>query len=85
MLRKVRKLKCTYVTSYRILLMQLSFIQCRIELEKTRLLVLEAADQLDRLGNKKARGIIAMAKVVFCLYYEKASGSNFYFTRNRKC
>lgn len=38
-------------------------IQCRIELEKARLLVLEAADQLDRLGNKKARGTIAMAKV----------------------
>ncbi|XP_028786959.1 probable acyl-CoA dehydrogenase IBR3 [Neltuma alba] len=37
--------------------------KCRIELEKTRLLVLEAADQLDRIGNKKARGIIAMAKV----------------------
>lgn len=34
-----------------------------MELEKTRLLVLEAADQLDRLGNKKARGTIAMAKV----------------------
>jgi hypothetical protein len=27
-------------------------------------LVLEAADQLDRLGNKKARGTIAMAKVI---------------------
>ncbi|PRQ39277.1 putative acyl-CoA dehydrogenase/oxidase, protein kinase [Rosa chinensis] len=37
--------------------------KCRIELEKTRLLVLEAADQLDRLGNKKARGTLAMAKV----------------------
>ncbi|KAH7573532.1 hypothetical protein ACOSQ2_007557 [Xanthoceras sorbifolium] len=37
--------------------------KCRIELERTRLLVLEAADQLDRLGNKTARGIIAMAKV----------------------
>lgn len=36
-----------------------------MELEKTRLLVLEAADQLDRLGNKKARGTIAMAKVNF--------------------
>lgn len=36
---------------------------CRVDLEKTRLLVLEAADQLDRLGNKEARGIIAMAKV----------------------
>ncbi|KAL9259476.1 putative acyl-CoA dehydrogenase IBR3 [Drosera capensis] len=36
---------------------------CRVDLERTRLLVLEAADQLDRLGNKKARGIIAMAKV----------------------
>ncbi|KAL0393282.1 UNVERIFIED_CONTAM: putative acyl-CoA dehydrogenase IBR3 [Sesamum radiatum] len=37
--------------------------KCRIELESTRLLVLEAADQLDLLGNKKARGTIAMAKV----------------------
>ncbi|XVF28283.1 hypothetical protein REPUB_Repub15cG0016500 [Reevesia pubescens] len=37
--------------------------KCRVEVEQTRLLVLEAADQLDRLGNKKARGIIAMAKV----------------------
>ncbi|GFZ13976.1 acyl-CoA dehydrogenase-like protein [Actinidia rufa] len=37
--------------------------KCRIELEKTRLLVLEAADQLDRLGNKRAYGTIAMAKV----------------------
>lgn len=41
-------------------------VQCRVELEKTRLLVLEAADQLDRNGNKKARGIIAMAKVNQC-------------------
>ena len=38
-------------------------MQCRIELEQARLLVLEAADQLDRHGNKKARGILAMAKV----------------------
>ncbi|XP_071701855.1 probable acyl-CoA dehydrogenase IBR3 [Rutidosis leptorrhynchoides] len=37
--------------------------KCRIELESTRLLVLEAADQLDRHGNKKARGALAMAKV----------------------
>ncbi|XAR57051.1 hypothetical protein NMG60_11025060 [Bertholletia excelsa] len=37
--------------------------KCRIDLEQTRLLVLEAADQLDRLGNKKARGYLAMAKV----------------------
>ncbi|KAJ0979775.1 hypothetical protein J5N97_015249 [Dioscorea zingiberensis] len=37
--------------------------KCRVEVEKTRLLVLEAADQLDRLGNKRARGTIAMAKV----------------------
>ncbi|XP_020108345.1 probable acyl-CoA dehydrogenase IBR3 isoform X2 [Ananas comosus] len=37
--------------------------KCRIEVEQARLLVLEAADQLDRLGNKRARGIIAMAKV----------------------
>lgn len=40
-----------------------SILQCRIEVEQARLLVLEAADQLDRLGNKTARGIIAMAKV----------------------
>ncbi|KAI4376720.1 hypothetical protein MLD38_014449 [Melastoma candidum] len=38
--------------------------KCRVELESTRLLVLEAADQLDRLGNKMARGTIAMAKVM---------------------
>uniref|UniRef100_A0A0D9X2W2 Acyl-CoA dehydrogenase family member 11 n=1 Tax=Leersia perrieri TaxID=77586 RepID=A0A0D9X2W2_9ORYZ len=37
--------------------------KCRVELEQARLLVLEAADQLDRHGNKKARGILAMAKV----------------------
>ncbi|XP_010524721.1 PREDICTED: probable acyl-CoA dehydrogenase IBR3 isoform X2 [Tarenaya hassleriana] len=37
--------------------------KCRVELERTRLLVLEAANQLDMFGNKKARGIIAMAKV----------------------
>lgn len=48
-------------------------LQCRIELERTRLLVLEAADQLDRHGNKKARGILAMAKVhdFFCILYPK--------------
>ncbi|KAK1295018.1 hypothetical protein QJS10_CPA16g01564 [Acorus calamus] len=37
--------------------------KCRIELEMTRLLVLEAADQMDRLGNKRAQGTVAMAKV----------------------
>ncbi|KAL5713153.1 medium-chain acyl-CoA dehydrogenase [Ranunculus cassubicifolius] len=37
--------------------------KCRVELEMTRLIVLEAADQLDRHGNKKARGILAIAKV----------------------
>ncbi|XP_024993881.1 probable acyl-CoA dehydrogenase IBR3 isoform X2 [Cynara cardunculus var. scolymus] len=37
--------------------------KCRIELERTRLLVFEAADQLDKHGNKKARGALAMAKV----------------------
>ncbi|KAE9598916.1 putative acyl-CoA dehydrogenase/oxidase, protein kinase [Lupinus albus] len=37
--------------------------KCRINVEMTRLLVLEAADQLDKHGNKKARGILAMAKV----------------------
>ncbi|KAG6597548.1 putative acyl-CoA dehydrogenase IBR3, partial [Cucurbita argyrosperma subsp. sororia] len=38
-------------------------ILCRVKLEGTRLLVLEAADQLDRLGNKKARETIAMARL----------------------
>uniref|UniRef100_A0A7N0T2F5 Acyl-CoA dehydrogenase n=1 Tax=Kalanchoe fedtschenkoi TaxID=63787 RepID=A0A7N0T2F5_KALFE len=42
---------------------QSDIARCRIDLERTRLLVLEAADQLDRLGNKKARGALAMAKV----------------------
>lgn len=42
---------------------QTDIAKCRIELEQTRLLVLDAADQLDRLGNKKARGALAMAKV----------------------
>ncbi|TVU37259.1 hypothetical protein EJB05_10565, partial [Eragrostis curvula] len=42
---------------------QSDLAKCRIELEQARLLVLEAADQLDRHGNKKARGILAMAKV----------------------
>lgn len=37
--------------------------KCRVELDMTRLIVLEAADQLDHHGNKKARGILAMAKV----------------------
>ncbi|CAM8892472.1 unnamed protein product [Rhodiola kirilowii] len=42
---------------------QSDIAKCRIELESTRLLVLDAADQLDRLGNKEARGSLAMAKV----------------------
>lgn len=37
--------------------------KCRLEIEKTRFLVLEAANQLDLFGNKVARGAIAMAKV----------------------
>ncbi|KAH9305550.1 hypothetical protein KI387_009954, partial [Taxus chinensis] len=36
---------------------------CRIEIEKARLLVLEAANQLDFNGNKVAKGAIAIAKV----------------------
>lgn len=51
----------------RLIAQQGSFVsdiaKCRVELEKTRLLILEAAAQLDQLGNKKARGTIAMAKV----------------------
>lgn len=43
-------------------------IQLRVELEGTRLLVLEAADHLDKFGNKKARGILAMAKVKDVMY-----------------
>lgn len=42
---------------------QSDLAKSRIELDRTRLLVLEAANQLDRHGNKKARGILAMAKV----------------------
>lgn len=37
--------------------------KCRIEIEKVRLLVCEAANQLDLNGNKVAKGAIAMAKV----------------------
>ncbi|KAJ3683678.1 hypothetical protein LUZ60_013905 [Juncus effusus] len=42
---------------------QSDLAMCRVDLEQTRLLVLQAADQLDRVGNKEARGILAMAKV----------------------
>ncbi|KAM0062930.1 hypothetical protein Hdeb2414_s0003g00085211 [Helianthus debilis subsp. tardiflorus] len=43
-------------------------MKCRIELEKARLLIFEVADQLDRFGNKKAHGALAMAKVLFGSY-----------------
>jgi len=59
-----------------------SDVQCRIELERTRLLVLEAADQLDRHGNKKARGILAMAKVIvlFVTQHNVLLHGSYYFT-----
>jgi acyl-CoA dehydrogenase len=34
------------------------------EIEQTRLLVLSAADKMDRLGNKEAKDLIAMIKIV---------------------
>ncbi|CAM6101576.1 unnamed protein product [Calypogeia fissa] len=37
--------------------------ECRLDIERTRLLVLHAANQLDLHGNKAARGVLAMAKV----------------------
>ena len=37
--------------------------KCHLEIEKTRFLVLEAANQLDLFGNKFSRGAISMAKV----------------------
>ncbi len=36
----------------------------RCEIEQTRLLVLSAADKMDRLGNKEAKDLIAMIKIV---------------------
>lgn len=38
-------------------------LQSRLDIEQTRLLVLNAAHQLDLHGNKVAKGAIAMAKV----------------------
>jgi hypothetical protein len=42
-------------------------LQCRLDIEQTRLLVLNAANELDLYGNKVAKGAIAMAKVCLTL------------------
>lgn len=55
-------------------------IQCRIKLKKARRLAVEAADRLDRLGNKEACGTIAMAKVnIFCLFEVQGWITNVWF------
>lgn len=43
--------------------LQWHVLQSRLDIEQTRLLVLNAAHQLDLHGNKIAKGAIAMAKV----------------------
>lgn len=39
-------------------------VESRLEIDQARLLVLFAADQMDKFGAKKARKAIAMAKIV---------------------
>ena len=48
--------------TYSSILQEIAHSRC--EIEQTRLLVLSAADKMDRVGNKDAKDLIAMIKIV---------------------